>query len=371
MTTLQMDQCRQWIDRLGAAAKKSRRPLAFMEVCGTHTMTAYRCGLHSILPENVRMISGPGCPVCVTSQGDIDQLVDLARRPDITLCTYGDMLRVTGSNGSLEKARTQGEDVRVIYSSLDAVRIAASNERRQVVLSAVGFETTTPASAVVVLEAERLGLRNLTLLTSHKRIMPAMTALLESGTVKVDGFLCPGHVSVIIGAMPFNRIALRWRLPCAVVGFEDWQMVQGLCVLTEMAAKRKPALVNLYPEAVTLWGNRRAANLIRRVFVPCDATWRGLDVIPRSGLALRSHYRMFDARVRFRLTVQETPEPKGCICGDVITGRAVPSDCKLFGVVCTPVHPLGPCMVSSEGTCQAWFKYTQRNRRKRKLQVTA
>ena len=358
MTTA-LEQSRRFVERLAVAAAAAGRPLAFMEVCGTHTMSAFRCGLHALMPPNVRLVSGPGCPVCVTSQGEVDRMISLARRQRVTLCTYGDMLRVTGTDGeSLESARGDGADVRIVYSSLDAVEIATEQPRREVVFVGVGFETTAPATAAAVLDAERRGLTNFSVLTSHKRIMPAMVALLDSGEAQIDGFLCPGHVAVIIGAMPFGRITKRYARGCAVVGFEDFQIAEGLAVLTEMACARRPKLVNLYPQVVTMWGNHFARNVIRTVFAPGEAAWRGLGVLPLSGLELRRRFKRLDAVLRFDLPpVGDPRDVPGCRCGEVICGRCVPADCALFAKGCTPIHPIGPCMVSSEGTCQAWFKY--------------
>jgi len=347
----------EYLRRLRDAAEAIGRRVSFMEVCGTHTVNAFRCGLHSLMPSNVRLLSGPGCPVCVTSQGDIDMMIELARRGDVTICTYGDMLRVTGSGGNLEEARGQGAEVRVVYSSLEAVRLAAAEPDRKVVFTGVGFETTTPPTAAAVLEAEARNLKNFSVLVSHKRIMPAMRALLDSGQVRVDGFLCPGHVSAIIGYAAFAPVVRRYDLPCVIAGFEDLQIAAGLARLAEMVRDRRPTLENLYPQAVTRWGNRRAQNLIRRVFRSADATWRGLGAIPGSGLSLRGRFARFDAQQVFGLSAPNSPEPPGCRCGEVITGRVEPSECKLFGTACTPVRPMGPCMVSSEGTCQAWFKY--------------
>lgn len=361
---------REAIERLIDAAKALPKPVAFMEICGTHTVAAFRCGLHSLMPPNVRLVSGPGCPVCVTAQSDIDMLIELARRPGITLCTYGDMLRVTGAKGSLEEARSSGADVRVVYSSLDAVKLASTDPKRKVVFAAVGFETTTPATAAAVVEAERQGLANFTALVSHKRIIPAMRALLDNLNVNIDGFLCPGHVSTITGYATFATIVRRYGLPCVVAGFEDIQIALGLAKLVELARDRKPSLENLYPQAVSRWGNRRAQNLMRRVFRPVDARWRGLGMIPDSGLAFRSRFARFDAAACHNVSPVDSPEPPGCRCGDVITARCTPQECKLFGEVCTPVHPIGPCMVSSEGTCQAWFKY-RRLARKSELATPA
>lgn len=351
------EQTKDSLSRLKAAARRLIRPVKFMEVCGTHTMSAFRSGLHSLMPPNVTLLSGPGCPVCVTSQGDIDQLIELARRPGVTLCTYGDMLRVVGSNGSLEQCRAAGADIRVVYSTLDAVKLAALGRDRQVVFAAVGFETTTPASAAAVLEAARLGLDNFSILASHKLIMPAMRALLDSGDVKVDGFLCPGHVAVIIGAAAFEPIVTEYHLPCVIAGFEGPQIAAALARLTELVADGQAALENFYSQAVTEEGNQAAQAIIDKVFLPADWHWRGLGELKGSGLALRPQFKDYDARLRFSLGKSKGKEPPGCRCGDVITGRATPVDCKLFATACTPVRALGPCMVSSEGTCQAWFKY--------------
>jgi len=358
------ENCRQWIDRLRFAARRVGRKLSFMEVCGTHTVNAFRSGLHSLMPENVTLLSGPGCPVCVTSQGDIDQLIELSTRNDVILCTYGDMIRVTGETGSLELSRSEGADVRVVYSAMDAVKIAIQMPHKQVVFAAVGFETTAPATAAAVLEAERCGLINFLVLDSHKLVLPAMRALLDSGMSNVDGFLCPGHVAVIIGAEAFRYIVEKYELPCVVAGFEDWQIAAGLARLTELVADDRAELENQYPEAVTAAGNRVAAMLIEHVFETATVTWRALGALPASGLKLRQTYARFDARIRFELTPQESPEPKGCRCGEVITGRCTPAECALFGKTCTPIYPVGPCMVSSEGTCQAWFKYHRDTRSK-------
>jgi len=333
------------------------RRVTFMEVCGTHTMSAFRSGLHSLMPENVTLLSGPGCPVCVTAQGDIDLMIELAANHDVTLCTYGDMLRVPGAEGSLEKVRSRGADVRVVYSTLDAVKLAQAQPRLNVVFAAVGFETTAPATATAVLRARQLGLENFTVLPSHKRVIPAMTGLLDSGKVNLDGFLCPGHVSVIIGAEVYRPIVAQYGQPCVITGFEELHMIAGLARLVELAAGNEVQLVNEYTEAVTDGGNAVALRVLDEVFEPADARWRGLGVIPQSGHMLRAKYRAFDAQQRFGLQTPADHEPPGCLCGQVITGLVTPHDCTLFGAVCTPINPIGPCMVSSEGTCQAWFKY--------------
>lgn len=357
--------------RLAEAAAEINRPVQYMEVCGTHTMAAFRTGLHSLLPPNVRLLSGPGCPVCVTAQSDIDLLVELAMDHDITVCSYGDMLRVPGRRGSLEQARGQGADVRVVYSSLDAVRLAERTPRRQVVFAAVGFETTAPATAAAVLEAERRKLDNFSCLTSHKRILPAMLALLEAGDVELDGFLCPGHVSVILGADAYRPIVQRFLLPCVVGGFEDLLMADAVAQLAELTRDGRAALVNQYPQVVSAHGNRVARQLLDHAFEISSARWRGLGEIPDSGLILRSAYASFDAARRFVLRPSDDAEPVGCRCGEVIRGLIKPCDCPLFASGCTPVHPIGPCMVSSEGTCQAWFKYARGHARSGESERTA
>lgn len=347
------------LSHLRQAAAALPRPATFMEVCGTHTMSAFRCGLHSLMPDNIRLLSGPGCPVCVTAQSDIDMMIELAMDRDLTLCTYGDMLRVPGAKGSLEKARSTGADVRVVYSTMDAVNLAATDRSRPVVFAAVGFETTAPATAAAILAAHRQQLTNFSVLASHKRVIPAMTALLDSGQVALDGFLCPGHVSIIIGAQAYRPIVDQYRTPCVVGGFEELHMIAALAQCTQMVRDQQVALVNQYPQAVTDQGNITAQNLLAQVFDFADVRWRGIGVIPDSGLKLKVLFNRFNAIERFGLTPPIDREPKGCLCGQVISGLIDPPQCKLFATTCTPVNPIGPCMVSSEGTCQAWFKYNR------------
>lgn len=369
----QMDRLRSRLDELAA---KQERPLQFMEICGTHTVNACRAGLHSILPENVRMISGPGCPVCVTAQRVIDALVKLGNEQQATIATYGDMLRVNGEGGSLERARSEGAAVRVVTSAMEAVDLAEREPGRQVVFAAVGFETTAPASAAAVLAAEKRGLENFSILTAHKLVMPAMRALLADPEIAIDGFICPGHVSVIIGSEAYRPIVDEYGSPCVVVGFEALQIMQGIVRLTELRQSGTPALENLYPQVVRPDGNPHAMRLLDQVFEPCNEAWRALGEIGESGLGLRPEYARFDARTKFGIEYGEDHEPPGCRCGEVITGRVRPDECPLFVKVCTPLYPIGPCMVSSEGTCQAWFRYRrhetkQRERAERKPETAA
>lgn len=351
-------QVRRTLDRLHDAAAVIDGEVKLMEVCGTHTMSAFRSGLHSLMPDNVTLLSGPGCPVCVTAQGDIDLMIELAIERDVVLCTYGDMLRVPGQRGSLEQARSGGADVRVVYSALDAVKLADQQRDRRVVFAAVGFETTAPASAAAVLAAHQRKLDNFSILASHKRVVPAMLALLADPTgVDLAGFLCPGHVSVVIGAEAYRPIVEEYGVSCVIGGFEEEHMAAAIAALVEQVRDGVAHLDNAYPQVVTASGNRAAQACIDAVFGPVDARWRGLGVIPESGLAVHGHLERFDAMKVYDLRPLDDVEPRGCVCGQVIAGKVTPTQCKLFGSVCTPINPIGPCMVSSEGTCSAWFKY--------------
>lgn len=332
-------------------------PVRVMEVCGTHTVSLFRGGVRSMLPPDLKLVSGPGCPVCVSSQGYIDAACALASKPDVTVCTYGDMMRVPGRLGSLQDRKAQGGQVRVVYSPLDAVKLAAADSGTEVVFLAVGFETTAPGHAAAVIEAKRLGLKNFSLLTAQKLVIPAMRALLDVGDVPIDGFLCPGHVSVIIGAGAYQPIADHYRKPCVVAGFEPVQMLQGLLRIVEMVEAAEAGVENVYEVAVSTSGNDIAVRLLDEVFTAGDEVWRAMGVIPRSGLSLRDAYRDFDALARFDLQVGPDYEPPGCRCGEVIQGKLDPKNCALFAHTCTPTTPVGPCMVSSEGTCAAAFKY--------------
>lgn len=345
-------------DRL-ADAVAARGGLRVMEVCGTHTVSLFRTGVRSLLPPGLKLISGPGCPVCVTTQGYLDTAADLALTPGVTVATYGDMVRVPGTRHSLAQARAAGGRVEVVYSARDAVRLARERRDQQVVFLAVGFETTAPATAVAVLDAEAEGLDNFTILPGHKLVVPAMEALLAAGDVPLDGFLCPGHVSVIIGAQAYRPIVARWGKACVVGGFEADGMLAALVRLAEMARDGAPGLDNAYRTVVAEDGQQEALALLDRVFVAAPAPWRALGTIPGSGLDLRPAYRRFDAHVRFGVDTSADHHPEGCRCGEVIQGRIEPPQCRLFRGRCTPANPIGPCMVSSEGTCAAWFKYAR------------
>lgn len=344
-------------ERMQVAVDRVGRLVRIMEVCGTHTVSASRSGLRSLLPAQVKLISGPGCPVCVTSQAYIDATVDLALAGKATVATYGDMIRVPGKKGSLEQARAKGASVRVITSAMDALKLAQAEPDNQVVFAAVGFETTTPPTADVLIRAERQGLANFSVLAAHKLVIPAMLALLASGEVQIDGFLCPGHVSVIIGSDAYRPVVEQYGKPCVVAGFEPAQILAGLTEIVEQVADGRAALGNVYGAAVRAQGNPAAQRLVGEVFEVGDADWRSIGVIPGSGLVLNQKYRKYDAAERFNVEFGPDSATPGCRCGDVIKGLSDPFDCPLFGKVCTPQKPIGPCMVSSEGSCQAYFKY--------------
>lgn len=344
---------------LGDLCQAVDRRIQIMEVCGTHTVSIFRSGLRSLLPANLRLLSGPGCPVCVTAQRHIDAAIALAARPGVIVATYGDMLRVPGRLGSLERLRAEGADVRVIGSAQTAVQIARDNPGHRVVFLAVGFETTAPATAVAVLDAERDRLANFTVLASHKLVLPAMLTLLAAGDVPLDGFLCPGHVSVIIGAEAYRPVVEQYHKPCVVAGFEPEQMLHALVRLVRQVVDGRAAIENVYSAIVSADGNAVALDLLREVFVVANTPWRELGEIPDSGLELAERFAGFDAMKRFEIRLGEDLDHPGCRCGEVIVGKAEPADCPLFARGCTPLNPVGPCMVSGEGTCAAWFRYNR------------
>lgn len=351
---------RTWCEELRERCDRLERIVRIMEVCGTHTVAAFRSGIRSMLPENLRLISGPGCPVCVTAQRHIDAAIELATQPNVIVATYGDMIRVPGRLGSLERQRANGADVRVVTSARRALEIAQRTPERDVVFLGVGFETTAPATAVTILEAARLGVRNFSVLVSHKLVIPAMSALLSAGDVPIDGFLCPGHVSVIIGADAYRPIADGFGKPCVVGGFEPEQILKALVYLVRQIEQGAARVENVYPAVVTPAGNVTALDIFRRVFVPADTAWRALGVIPMSGFVLAPAYASYDALARFGIEVGVDDDNPACRCGDVILGRIDPIACVLFDNGCTPLTPIGPCMVSSEGTCAAWHKYNRK-----------
>lgn len=335
----------------------SRRPVRLMEVCGTHTVSIFRSGLRSVLPETISLLSGPGCPVCVTAQGEIDTCVAFAQQDDVIVTTFGDLLRVPGTTSSLEKERAAGRDVRIVYSTMDALEVARRNPDQAVVFLGVGFETTAPTIAAAILGAQQEGLENFWVYCAHKQVPPALDALMRRPGTPVDGFILPGHVALVIGSGAFEPFFERYRRPCCVAGFEPLDLLQVILKLVEQIESGHPELANAYGRAVTREGNPRARQTMEAVFEPVDAAWRGIGKIAASGLKIREAFARHDALRRLALTVPEPREPKGCACGDILTGARTPPQCPLYRKACTPVNPVGPCMVSSEGTCAAYYRY--------------
>ena len=338
-----------------SALGKLGRPIQIMEVCGTHTVSIFRHGIRSLLPEGIGMLSGPGCPVCVTDQGTIDTIVELARRDDTIIATYGDMIRVPGTHASLEQLHRP--NVRVVLSTDDALELARKHPDKTVVFAAVGFETTTPATAAALMTAQQENVGNFCILSAHKRVVPAMEALLGGRNDRIDAFLCPGHVSVIIGAAAYEPVVRRFNRPCVVAGFEPLQILEGVAQICRQLDDGLPRVDSVYRAAVREQGNAVALKLIDRFFEPWDGPWRGLGIIPGGTLRLRKDYEQFDALRRFGIEMHSAPEPAGCLCGRVLCGLIEPPRCALFANRCTPDHPVGPCMVSTEGACSAWYKY--------------
>lgn len=348
----------RWVDLIRRRVTALGRPLRLMEVCGTHTVAISQSGIRSVLAGYVDLVSGPGCPVCVTADAEIDRMLAYCEVPRAILLTYGDLLRVPGSHTSLAGARATGADVRVLYSPLDAIPIAEQAPDRPVIFLGIGFETTTPASALLLQMAEERGIRNLYIHNAHKLTPPAMRALLAGGGVRLDGFICPGHVSTILGEEGFAFLASEFGMPAAIAGFEPLDILLAVAYLADAALGRQPvALQNNYSRWVPPEGNPRARALMARYFALAPSPWRGLGTIPESGLRLASGAARFDADRAFPAELPE-PRPKaGCRCGEVLRGEIRPPACPLFGRPCRPESPHGPCMVSSEGACAAYYRY--------------
>lgn len=336
---------------------RAQRPMRLMEFCGGHTHAILRFGIRSLLPSQVEMLSGPGCPVCVTSSPDLDRAISMAKIPGAILATFGDMIRVPGSQGSLQKARTEGADVRIVYSPVDAVRLAKKNLDRPIIFLGVGFETTAPGVAASILEADGEGLKNYFVFSLHKFTPPATRAILDGGGLDLSGILGPGHVTTIIGTDAWRFLPEDYHVPIAVAGFEPLDILQGIRMLVDQISDGKARVDNAYSRSVLPQGNPTAQTIMNRVFEVCDAEWRGLGIIPVSGMRIRSEYAAFDASRTFRIDVIPTEEPPGCRCGDVLRGIISPLQCPLFRGACTPENPMGPCMVSTEGTCAAYYQF--------------
>jgi hydrogenase expression/formation protein HypD len=336
--------------------KVSKKNICIMEVCGSHTMAIHRFGIKNLLPANIKLISGPGCPVCVTAIDYIDKAVAISKIQDTIITTFGDLIKVPGSYSSLEKEKARGSDIRMVYSILESLDIAKANPDKKIVFLAIGFETTTPATAAGILKAEELKLNNFLVLCSHKIMPPPMEAIIEEG-IKVDGFLAPGHVSVISGIEMYRFISEKFHKGVVVAGFEPMDILQSVYMLVQQLENNTPKVEIQYSRVVKPEGNPKARLAVDTVFETTDANWRGLGIIPKSALKIKSAFAQFDAEKVFNIKIEELKGSKGCICGQVLKGLKPPSDCKLFGKVCTPENPTGACMVSSEGACNVFYRF--------------
>ena len=336
------------------------RPWAIMEICGGQTHAFMQYGLTEMLPKEIELIHGPGCPVCVTSLELVDKAIAIASNPDVIFTSYGDMLRVPGSNQDLFSVRASGGDVRVVYSSIEALRIAEENPNRQVVFFGIGFETTAPSNAISVIKANTQKINNYSMLVSHVCVPPAMRAILGSPTSRVQGFLGAGHVCAVMGYTEYEPIARQYRTPIAVTGFEPLDLVLGIYETVKMLESSVYEVHNAYPRAVTRDGNKAAQSIIEQTLEPCDRNWRGIGEIPMSGWKLKKEYQDFDAELRFNVANIKTKESEICISGLILQGLKKPFECPAFGTLCTPQNPLGATMVSSEGACSAYYRYCRK-----------
>jgi hydrogenase expression/formation protein HypD len=346
---------------LGDIRRHSTRPIRLMEFCGGHTVAILKYGLRQLLPESVCLSSGPGCPVCVTSAGDIDKILALSRHPGVITASFGDLLRVPGSTGSLQQSRAEGNDIRIVYSALEAVDIARQHPEKKVVMVGIGFETTAPTIAASVIQAQEEGLKNYMVLSLHKLTPPVIKAILDAGEANLDGIICPGHVSAITGSRIYDFIPRNYGISCVVSGFEAVDILLTVDLLVKQIESRQPRVEIAYRRAVRPEGNITALKLMDQVFEVTEASWRGMGIVPESGLKLNSGFIDFNAEKVFELPQMETREPEDCICGEILRGIKTPADCRLFNRVCTPEHPVGPCMVSGEGSCSAYYLYGELN----------
>lgn len=345
------------INKFGAALAAQGRAATLMEVCGTHTVSIARNGLRALMPENVKLATGPGCPVCVTANHDIDKVIALAKIPNVIITTFGDMTRVPGSTSSLLAEQAKGADVRIVYSPLDALTIARENPQREVIFVGVGFETTTPLVAMAIKRAAAEELKNFTVVGAHKNMPGALEAILNDPQLKIDALILPGHVSTIIGSAPYQFIADTYKIPGVITGFEPNDMLQGIAMLLRQLVENRAEIEIAYSRGVMSQGNPTALAAIDEVFETVPAMWRGIGEIPGSGYKIREEFSDFDALCRFAPEIEPVKEHAGCKCGDVLRGSITPADCPLFRTVCSPENPVGPCMVSSEGACSAYYRY--------------
>jgi hydrogenase expression/formation protein HypD len=336
----------------------SKKHLRIMEVCGTHTMSIFRHGIRSLLPKTVTLLSGPGCPVCVTAQKDIDAFIVFAGLENVIVTTFGDLIKVPGSVSSLGNEKAKGADVRIVYSVFDAVEIAKKNPEKEVVFCGVGFETTIPTIAAGILMGAEAKLKNFSVFSANKLTPPAISALMETDGIQIDGFILPGHVSVITGTNAYRDTFEKYKIPSVITGFEPIDILNALLILIDQNENQAPSLMNAYPRAVADQGNLKAQKIMHQVFEVCSACWRGIGEIPMSGMGIKKEYQAFDAANKFSINMPDAPEPKSCACGEILMGLKTPEQCGLYKKKCTPMTPVGPCMVSSEGACAAFYKYS-------------
>lgn len=334
-----------------------KKKLRFMEVCGTHTVSIFRAGIRQILPKNIELVSGPGCPVCVTDDEYIDKAISYAKKSDVIIATFGDMLKVPGSRENLAEVKAAGADVRVIYSPLDCLKIAAENPDKEIIFLAVGFETTAPTAAATILAAKNSGVKNLLFLSAQKLVPPALKMLLNDSAVKVDGFLLPGHVAVVTGTKIFEFLATDYKIPSVVAGFEAEEILTAILNLLKQIDENRAEVANEYKSVVKAEGNVSAQKILYQVYEEIDANWRGLGKIKNSGLKVREEFSDFDIENILPVEIEKVSKKTACRCGEVLRGIVTPPECPLFGKNCQPLHAVGPCMVSVEGVCAAWFKY--------------
>ena len=348
---------RELLDGIKKNIEKVGRPVRYMEVCGTHTVSIFRAGLRQILPETVELVSGPGCPVCVTPDVYMDTAIAYAKQEDVIITTFGDMLKVPGTKSSLSEAMAEGADIRIVYSPLDSLPIAKENPDKKVIFLAVGFETTAPTAAAVVIAAKQQGLENFYVLSAQKLVPPAMKSLLADPEMRIVGFLVPGHVAAVTGTDDFAFLASEHQLPGVVAGFEPLEILRAIYRLSQMTVAGEAKVLNEYGKVVRAEGNPAARQILDTVYEPADSEWRGLGIIPASGLRVKKDWESFDITTVRPLDIPRVEKHTACRCGEVLSGKVTPHECPLFGKVCVPEHSIGPCMVSVEGVCAAWYKY--------------
>ncbi len=357
------EETRLFLDAIKRLTEKIGRPVKLMEVCGTHTVSIFRNGIRALLPQEIVLLSGPGCPVCVTPIEDVDRAVALSLNGEVILTTFGDMMRVPGSKWSLYHARSEGADIRVIYSPMDCLDICRENPDKKVVFFGTGFETTSPSVAATLLEAEHKGVENFYLYSCHKLVPPAIRALLLDPETDIDGFILPGHVSTIIGSKPYEFISEEFHRPAVITGFDGRDIIQGILMLLLQIQRHEAAVEVQYTKAVRPEGNTKAVKLMEEVFQVVDTYWRGIGLIPNSGLELRNEFSHRNIKKTVKVDIEPAEEPRACRCGEVLKGKKMPPECPLFAKTCTPESPVGACMVSTEGSCAAYYRYGSSFRR--------